>query len=55
MPLKKVSWGDIPNVSEVEAKDVNAKWIHCKICNVKIRSHAQYSLTEWKTHIDDQN
>ena len=51
MPPKKVSWGDIPNISEVDDKDVNGKWILCKICNVKIRICSQYSLTEWKMHI----
>ena len=40
MSPKKVSWGDIPNVSEVKDKDVNEKWIHCKTCNVKIRIHS---------------
>ena len=50
MPPKKVAWGDIPNLSEVKDKDMNGKWIRCKICDVKIRVQCQFSLTEWKTH-----
>ena len=52
MPPKKKCWGDIPNESEIEDRDVHGKWILCKICNIKIRIRAQYSLTEWKTHLD---
>ena len=52
MPPTKVCWGDIPNESDIEVRDVHGKWIHCKICNVRIRIRAQYSLTEWKTHLD---
>ena len=52
MPPKKVNWGDIHNSVEVKCKDVNGKWICCKICDVKIRVRSQFSLTEWKTHID---
>ena len=50
MAPKKITWGDLPNVIEVQDKDVNGKWIHCKTCNVKIRVCSQFSLTEWKMH-----
>ena len=52
MPPKKISWGDIPNVSEVQDKDVNGKWIHCRTCDVKVRICSQFLLTEQKTHTD---
>ena len=52
MPPKKVTCGDILNLSEVKNKYVNGKWIHCETCDVNIRVHSQFSLTEWKTHTD---
>ena len=52
MPPKKLSWGDIPNLSEVMDKDVNGKWIHCKTCNVTIKIRSQFSFTEWNMHTD---
>ena len=52
MPPKKVAWGDIPNLSEVKDKDMNGKWIRCKIYDVKIRVWCQFSLAECKKHTD---
>ena len=52
MPPKKFSWGDIPNLNEIKDKDKHGKWIHCKTCDVKIKVRCQFSLTEWRFHID---
>ena len=52
MPPKKRSWGDIPHVNDVKDKDTNGKWIHCKICDVRIRVRSQFSMSEWQIHTD---
>ena len=45
MPPKKRDWGDIPHMNDVIDKDANGKWIHCKVCDVRIRVRSQFSLT----------
>ena len=50
MPLKKIEWGDIPNIAYVKDKDLFGTWIECKICDVKIRVRSQFCFTEWNTH-----
>ena len=46
MPPKKRKWGEIPNEGEIMEKDHNGKWIRCKICDVRIKVHSQFSVTE---------
>ena len=55
MPPKKLKWGDIPNLSKVMDKDVNGKWIHCKMCDVRIKIRSQFSFIEWNMHTDGVN
>ena len=50
MPLKKVEWGDIPNIECVTERDLFGTWIECNICDVKIRVRSQFCFTEWNTH-----
>ena len=50
MPLKKIEWGDIPNIAYVKDKDLFGTWIECKICDVKICVRSQFCFTEWDTH-----
>ena len=52
MPPKKIKWGEIPNESEIKEKDYNGKWIHCKICYVRIKVCSQFSVTECQMHTD---
>ena len=52
MARKKTEWGDIPNLSVVKNKDINGKWIRCKICDIKIKVRCQFSFTEWQMHTD---
>ena len=50
MPLKKVEWGDIPNIDCVKDRDLFGTWIECNICDVKIHGRSQFCFTEWNTH-----
>ena len=50
MPLKKIEWGDIPNIAYVKDKDLFGTWIECKICDVKIRVRSQFCFTERDIH-----
>ena len=50
MPPKKRSWGDIPHINDIKDMDTNGKWIHCKICVVRIRVRSQFSASEWQIH-----
>ena len=54
MPPKKYSWGDIPNLNQIKDKDKDkdGKWIHCKMCDVRIKVQCQFSFTEWQMHTD---
>ena len=52
MHPKKIKWGEIPNESKIKGKDRNGKWIHCKLCDVRIKVHSQFSITEWQMHTD---
>ena len=37
MSLKKIDWGDVPNIEHVKEQDVFGTWIQRSICDVKIR------------------
>ena len=52
MPPKKISWGDLPHINDIMDKDENGKWIHCKICDLRIRVRSQFSSTEWQLHTE---
>ena len=53
MPLKKVTWGDVPNSADfVKDKDSNVSgtWIECRLCNIRIKVRATFGFTEWEHH-----
>ena len=33
-------------------KNVNGKWIHCKMCDVRIKVRSQFCVTKWQMYTD---